>query len=130
MFIGRKSELDFLENRYAQKDGQLVVLYGRRRVGKTETLRQFCKGKPHVFFSCRECSDKMQLKAFSEKLLKENVLASAYINEFADWEKALRSVADLPYGKKRGSWSLMSSLICAMAIPLSPQSCKTSGMSF
>lgn len=101
MFIGRKSELDFLENRYAQKDGQLVVLYGRRRVGKTETLRQFCKGKPHVFFSCRECSDKMQLKAFSEKLLKENVLASAYINEFADWEKALRSVADLPYGKKK-----------------------------
>lgn len=101
MFIGRKSELEFLENRYAQKDGQLVVLYGRRRVGKTETLRQFCRDKPHVFFSCRECPDKMQLKLFSEKLLKENIPASAYINEFADWEKALRSVADLPYGEQK-----------------------------
>ena len=39
MFIGREKELDFLENKYAEKDGQLVVLYGRRRVGKTETLR-------------------------------------------------------------------------------------------
>lgn len=101
MFIGRKSELDFLESRYAQKDGQLVVLYGRRRVGKTETLRQFCKNKPHVFFSCRECSDKMQLRSFSEKLLKENIPAAAYINEFSDWEKALRFVADLPYGQKK-----------------------------
>lgn len=101
MFIGRKSELDFLESRYAQKDGQLVVLYGRRRVGKTETLRQFCKSKPHVFFSCRECSDKMQLRSFSEKLLKENIPAAAYINEFTDWEKALHSVADLPYGEQK-----------------------------
>lgn len=101
MFIGRKSELDFLENRYAQKSGQLVVLYGRRRIGKTETLRQFCRNKPHVFFSCRECPDKMQLRSFSEKLLKENIPAAAYINEFTDWEKALRSVADLPYGEQK-----------------------------
>lgn len=50
MFIGRKAELQFLEDKYRQKDGQLIVLYGRRRVGKTETLRQFCKGKPHIFF--------------------------------------------------------------------------------
>lgn len=101
MFIGRKSELDFLEDRYVQKDGQLVVLYGRRRIGKTETLRQFCRNKPHVFFSCRECPDKMQLRSFSEKLLKENIPAAAYINEFTDWEKALRSVADLPYGEQK-----------------------------
>lgn len=101
MFIGRESELNFLEEKYAQADGQLVVLYGRRRVGKTETLRQFCKGKPHVFFSCRECTDKMQLKAFSEKMLKEKIPAADYISEFADWEKAFRSILDLPYGEKK-----------------------------
>ena len=38
MFIGRKAELQFLENKYRQKDGQLIVLYGRRRVGKTDNL--------------------------------------------------------------------------------------------
>lgn len=101
MFIGRESELQFLEDRYAQEGGQLIVLYGRRRVGKTETLRQFCKGKPHIFFSCRECPDKMQLKSFSEKILKEKIPAAAYISEFADWEKALRSVAELPYGERK-----------------------------
>lgn len=101
MFIGRESELNFLEDKYSQTGGQLVVLYGRRRVGKTETLRQFCNGKSHVFFSCRECGDKMQLKAFSEKMLKEQIPAAAYITEFADWEKAFRSVADLPYGEQK-----------------------------
>ena len=35
MFIGRKEELNFLEDRYNSADGQLIVLYGRRRVGKT-----------------------------------------------------------------------------------------------
>ena len=50
MFIGREAELKFLNDKYNDNGGQLIVLYGRRRVGKTETLREFCKGKPHVFF--------------------------------------------------------------------------------
>ncbi|MCI7624464.1 MAG: hypothetical protein MSS54_09150 [Clostridiales bacterium] len=49
MFIGREAELKFLNDKYNDNGGQLIVLYGRRRVGKTETLREFCKGKPHVF---------------------------------------------------------------------------------
>lgn len=101
MFIGREAELKFLKERYNSDKGELVVLYGRRRVGKTETLKQFCKGKPHLFFSCRECTDKLQLKNFSEKLLKENIPASAYISEFADWDKAFRSITELPYGDKK-----------------------------
>lgn len=101
MFIGRKQELQFLEDRYNSKGGQLVVLYGRRRVGKTETLREFCKGKPHVFYSCREVSDKIQLRSFSEKLLHEKIPASNYVREFSDWETAFKSMTDLPYGDSK-----------------------------
>ena len=46
MFIGRKTELDFLNKHHATESGQLIVLYGRRRVGKTETLLEFCKARP------------------------------------------------------------------------------------
>lgn len=97
MFIGREQELQFLEDKYRAKGGQLVILYGRRRVGKTETLREFCKGKRRVFFSCREEPNRTQLRNFSEKLLRENIPASKYVREFSDWETAFRSVADLPY---------------------------------
>ena len=101
MFIGRKQELQFLEDKYNSKGGQLIVLYGRRRVGKTETLREFCKDKRHIFYSCREVSDKLQLRSFSEKLLKENIPAASYIKEFSEWEIALKSVLDLPYGEEK-----------------------------
>ena len=77
------------------------MLYGRRRVGKTETLREFCRNKPHVFYSCREISDKLQLRSFSEKLLNEKIPAASYIKEFADWEAALRCITDLPYGDNK-----------------------------
>lgn len=101
MFIGRETELKFLQDKYEDKKGQLVVLYGRRRVGKTETLREFCKGKPHVFYSCTQTTDKVQLSKFSKHILKEDIPAKQYISEFADWEKAFSSVLDLPYGDKK-----------------------------
>lgn len=101
MFIGRESELNFLENKYKEKKGQLIVLYGRRRIGKTETLKKFCENKDHVFYSCRECTDKLQLKNFSEKLLNEDIPAKQYISAFSDWEQAFKAIVDLPYGNKK-----------------------------
>jgi len=101
VFIGRETELKFLKDKYDDPSGQLIVLYGRRRVGKTETLKEFCKGKPHVFYSCTQSTDKVQLAKFSKQLLKEDIPAKKYISEFADWESAFRSILDLPYSDKK-----------------------------
>jgi len=101
MFIGREAELKFLNDRYKEKKGQLIVLYGRRRVGKTETLRKFCKDKRHVFFSCTQSTDRVQLAKFSSQILKEDIPAKQYITEFSDWEKAFCAILDLPYGSDK-----------------------------
>jgi AAA+ ATPase superfamily predicted ATPase len=102
MFIGRDSELRFFEEKYNAEGGQLIVLYGRRRIGKTELLRRFAEGKPHVFYSCREISDTKQLAAFSERILNAGNPAAKYINVFADWETALGGISELPTdGKKK-----------------------------
>ena len=101
MFIGREAELSFLQDKYDENRGQFIVLYGRRRVGKTETLREFCKGKPHIFYSCTQSTDRVQLAKFSKQIFKEDIPARQYISEFADWESAFRSVLDLPYGDKK-----------------------------
>lgn len=85
----------------SERWGSLVVLYGRRRVGKTETLREFCKGKKHVFFSCTQVTDRIQLRNFSQRLLTEQVPASQYVSEFEDWKKAFRAISDLPYGNEK-----------------------------
>ena len=101
MFIGRRDELCFLEERYQTNQAQLIVLYGRRRIGKTETLRHFCADKPHVFYSCTECTDGQQLKAFSERMLKTGMPAGQYVNTFSSWEQAFKSTLELPGNQKK-----------------------------
>lgn len=101
MFIGRETELRFLNDKYKERNGQMIVLYGRRRVGKTEALREFCKEKRHIFFSCTQSTDRVQLARFSKQILKEDIPAKQYITQFSDWEKAFRAILDLPYGEDK-----------------------------
>ena len=101
MFIGRQNELQFLEEKYQAQGGQLVVIYGRRRVGKTETIRKFCEDKKHLFYTCVECPDEQQLSAFSFRVLQTGIPAAKYIKKFADWEQAFKSVLEIPCEQKR-----------------------------
>jgi AAA+ ATPase superfamily predicted ATPase len=50
MFVNRISELDLLEKRFASGKAEFFVLYGRRRVGKTDLLAHFCEGKRSIVF--------------------------------------------------------------------------------
>lgn len=95
MFIGRQDELCFLEDKYQQNGGQFIVIYGRRRVGKTETIRKFCEDKKSIFFTCVECPDEQQLKNFSAKVLQTGIPAAQYIRSFPDWEQAFSSIGEV-----------------------------------
>ena len=68
MFTGREAEIAQLESLYTSNRAELFILYGRRRVGKTELLRAFCAGKPHLFFIATLSSDSDQLAAFSQSV--------------------------------------------------------------
>lgn len=95
-FFGRKKELDFLEEKYKAKNGQLIIIYGRRRIGKTEVISHFCKDKNAVFFTCTQTEDVNQLKNFSTILLSFNLPQSKYITEFSSWEQAFLAIKDIP----------------------------------
>ena len=101
MFIGREKELEFLNERYNSKKAELIVLYGRRRVGKTETLKQFCKDKKHIFYSCKECTDTEQMQLFSQIILQTGIPASKYINSFESWEQLFKSILEFEGKEKK-----------------------------
>lgn len=101
MFIGREKELQFLNERYESNKAELIVLYGRRRVGKTETLKEFCKNKPNVFYSCKECTDREQLQSFSQIILQNDIPASKYIKSFENWEQLFKSILEFDNGTKK-----------------------------
>ncbi|NSW58595.1 MAG: ATP-binding protein [Armatimonadetes bacterium] len=92
-FIDRVSELAFLDDLAARPGGQLYVLYGRRRVGKTALLREFCRSRPHIYFQAAQVPDSDNLSQFhaaAADALEESVLRSA---RFESWEALLGYLA-------------------------------------
>lgn len=100
-FIGRTHELEFLESCYADKKAQLVFLYGRRRVGKTEVLSQFAAGKQCVFFAAQSSTKEGQLASFSRQMFEAGAPAGRYVSQYTDWQSALRDISSLPFGNAR-----------------------------
>jgi AAA+ ATPase superfamily predicted ATPase len=62
-FINRKDELNFLNKKYSSSSPEFIILYGRRRVGKTELIKQFIKNKPAVYFLADRQIDRENLSS-------------------------------------------------------------------
>lgn len=60
MFIGRETEIRFLENYYGREGSQILVVYGQRGVGKTTLLEQFAKNRNTSYYLARACSAREQ----------------------------------------------------------------------
>lgn len=90
MFKGRKKELEFLDELYNSEKFEFLVLYGRRRVGKTELLKEFTKNKKSLFFSAQEKNDSLNLLDFSK--CAQNYFEDNCFGSFSDWEAALNYI--------------------------------------
>lgn len=94
MFINREKELAFLEAKYGGPKTQFVVLWGKRRVGKTELVKHFIKNKPHIYFLAESTSEKEQLKRFSLLLgefFREPLLLT---RGFDAWEESFKYIKE------------------------------------
>jgi AAA+ ATPase superfamily predicted ATPase len=88
MFVGRKNELELLNDAYNSKKSELVVLYGRRRIGKSSLIYKFAENKPAFYlFEALEGETKQgQIKHFTDQLkdqVNDSLLESM---EFKKWE--------------------------------------------
>ncbi len=89
MFINREQELESLEDMYRSGKAEFFVLYGRRRIGKTELLLQFCKNKHTIYFLAsqqKEHDHLQQLKQVARQVIDDPLLQNITFN---DWETAL-----------------------------------------
>ena len=85
-FKNRKKELALFEELYNSQKSKLIVLYGRRRVGKTELLKEFLNKHKGLYFLARQEQEKEQLERFSKQIAEffdDNVLK---INPFSNWD--------------------------------------------
>lgn len=89
-FIGRKSELKKLDELSYLKRPKLVVVKGRRRIGKSRLIREFAKSKRFLTFAGIAPSNSIntqdQKNAFIFQLSEQTKMAIPYTD---DWGRAL-----------------------------------------
>jgi uncharacterized protein len=68
MFWDRQQELGTLEREYSREGASLVVIYGRRRVGKTTLIKEFIRDKPAMYFLADERLESVQRRRFQAML--------------------------------------------------------------
>ena len=98
IFIGREKELTDIDELYAQNRFQLFVLYGRRRVGKTTLLNEFCKDKDSIFYSAEQSNNKLNLEKFSELVF--NFFNERNLEPFSSWTNALSYIDEHQKNKR------------------------------
>ncbi|WP_440946364.1 ATP-binding protein [Methanosarcina sp. T3] len=68
MFLNRKAELSLFENLHAEGKPKLILLYGKRRVGKTELLNEFARRHRALYLVARQEAYEGQLKKMSSEI--------------------------------------------------------------
>ena len=84
IMIGREKELQHLYSLYESDRFEYLVMYGRRRVGKTTLLQEFSRNTNSIFFPAREKNDALNLEDFSKAV--QIHFDHAYIASFQSWE--------------------------------------------
>lgn len=93
MFLGREAELSALNELYNSDTFQCVIIYGRRRVGKTTLITEFMKNKKGIFFVAQETNTAVSLYDFSERALTA-LGVQEYQSTFDNWAKAFAFIGE------------------------------------
>ena len=122
-FVDREAELDSLNRVAARPGSQFIIVYGRRRVGKTTLLLHWAQhsGLPYVYWVASRNTATNLRQSLAEALWQhehpdEPLLAAEYLPEARSWRElfryAVRMAAgqrlvlildELPYAVKAGS---------------------------
>lgn len=94
-FINREKELEVLKNSYKSNKPEFIIIYGRRRLGKTELIKRFIKDKQAFYFLAKQENLKLEFERFKEKLAKKyNIFLEA-----DNWEKLFEETGEKVKGR-------------------------------
>jgi hypothetical protein len=83
-FVGRNVELDSLREEYS-RDSAFVVIYGRRRVGKTTLIKEFIKDKHALYFLATQEPESQNIQEFARKTADFTGLDYLRSAKFQNW---------------------------------------------
>jgi len=94
-FIDREEEMNALESAYRSGKSELFIIYGRRRMGKTELVKKFAEEKKHFYFLAKQQPLELEFARFREKLSKKfNIFL-----EGKSWEGLFQEITEKIRGR-------------------------------
>lgn len=99
-FIDREQEMETLVEEYNREGSSLIIMYGRRRVGKTTLISEFIKGKNALFFLASQESEAQNRNLFKEKaaeFINSDLLRNATVS---DWDTIFKAIIETKFETK------------------------------
>ncbi|MGC8650694.1 MAG: AAA family ATPase, partial [Hydrogenobaculum sp.] len=107
-FINREEELKTLKEEYQKEGSSFVIIYGRRRTGKTTLIKRFIEGKKAIYFLANLQSLDIQIEEFKSiayDILKDEIILSIkdlksvfkYISNKANKQKLIIVIDEFQY---------------------------------
>lgn len=84
-FVNREKEMETLEREY-KKENSFVVIYGRRRVGKTTLIKEFIKDKKAFYFFADKQNENLQIERFKNQIAENFKDEISKKIEIKDWD--------------------------------------------
>ena len=95
MFLCRESELAKLERRYRSGQPECIVIYGRRRVGKTALINEFIQDKATIYFPALKATAQENLEALSKAIYAYSNPGSVTAPVFGSYDAAFSQITRL-----------------------------------
>ena len=99
-FIDREQEMETLVEEYNREGSSLIIMYGRRRVGKTTLISEFIKGKNALFFLASQESEAQNRNLFKEKaaeFINSDLLRNTTVS---DWDTIFKAIIETKFETK------------------------------
>ena len=101
MFLCRESELSKLNNHYNDDYFECVIIYGRRRIGKTALINEFVKDKDVIYFPALNSNSQDNLIALSKSINNYIGLTNIYETPvFQSFDSAFNQITTISKDKR------------------------------
>lgn len=94
-FFNRKDELEALDERWASRRGELIVVFGRRRVGKSRLITHWGTERRHLYYEATAGSEQDQLEDISREIASLSGRRSHGEQPFTTWRAAFAALEEL-----------------------------------
>lgn len=98
--IDRQEQIKCLENEYRKQSASLIIIYGRRRVGKTTLISKFVENKNALFFTASQESEDKNKIGFINKAKDYLLVSNDDLNVSSSWDEIFKSILKHSADKK------------------------------